>query len=176
MKLPFTHSYRIVGIMKTQTLKLRLAAFMLLTLGLSVSPHAVLASGTSMNDLMALAKNGNTMAQRTLGERFAMGAEGAPKDMSQAVFWWQKAADDGDAMSQFNLGMVYLRGIGAPQDMVRAHMRFSLAVTLSKETASGTQGKRLAENERGAAESRMTAGQIEEAKVLAQEWLAKHMR
>jgi TPR repeat protein len=79
-------------------------------------------------------------------------------------------------LGQFNLGMVYLRGMGAPQDMVRAHMRFSLVVALSKETASGTQGKRLAENERSAAESGMTAGQIEEAKALAQEWLAKHTR
>lgn len=172
--MSFTHSYRIVGIMKTQTLKLLLAALMLLTLGLSASPHTVLASGTSMTDLMALAENGNTMAQRTLGERFAMGVEGAPKDMSQAISWWQKAADNGDALSQFNLGMVYLRGAGAPQDKIQAHMWFSLAAAFSKETASGQQGNKLAETERSAVETKMTQGQIAEARARAQDWLAKH--
>ena len=160
--------------MKIHTLMSRLTASLLIAICLSVQPHSVLASGTSTADLMVLAEGGNSMAQRTLGERFAMGTEGVTKDMNQAIFWWQKAADKGDAVAQYNLGHVYLQGTGALQDLVRSHMWFSLAAASSKETASARQRKKLAERDRKAVEARMTSRQIEEAQALAQEWLEKH--
>ena len=114
------------------------------------------------------------MSQRILGERFAMGTEGVTKDMNQAILWWQKAADKGDAVAQYNLGQVYFQGAGALQDLVQSHMWFSLAAASSKETVSARQHKKLAENNRKAVEANMTSRQIEEAQALAQEWLAKH--
>lgn len=159
--------------MKTRIFKFPLAAFLLAVLGLTALPHHALASGTSTADLMVLAERGSSLAQRTLGERFATGAKDAPKDMGQAIYWWEKAADNGDPLAQFNLGMVYLRGAGTPQDRVRAHMWFSLAAASSKETVSGQQGKMMAESEKKAVEADMTPNQIEESQALAKEWLAQ---
>jgi uncharacterized protein len=31
--------------------------------------------------------------------------------------WYKKAADQGDAPAQFNLGFMYSNGLGVPQDM-----------------------------------------------------------
>ena len=39
-----------------------------------------------------------------------------PQDYEQAVAWWRKAADQGDAGAQFNLGFLYAEGRGVPQD------------------------------------------------------------
>ena len=160
--------------MKTHTLILRLAIPLLIAFCLSVPTHIVLASGTSTADLKVLAEGGNPMSQRILGERLAMGTEGVTKDMSQAIFWWQKAADQGDAVAQYNLGQVYFKGARVQQDLVQAHMWFSLAASSSKETISAQQRKKLAESIRKSAEANMTPKQIEEAQALAQEWLAKH--
>uniref|UniRef100_UPI0039C8D8D2 tetratricopeptide repeat protein n=1 Tax=Psychrobacter sp. UBA3483 TaxID=1947351 RepID=UPI0039C8D8D2 len=40
--------------------------------------------------------------------------EGARKDDYQAAKWYLKAANQGDARSQYNLGMMHLNSIGAP--------------------------------------------------------------
>ena len=160
--------------MKTHTLILRLAASLLTAFCLSVSTHSALASGTSTTDLKVLADGGNSMSQRILGERFAMGTEGVTKDMNQAIFWWQKAADQGDTVAQYNLGQVYFKGAGVQQDLIQAHMWFSLAASSGKGTISAQQRKKLAESNRKSSEANMTHKQIEEAQALTQEWLAKH--
>jgi hypothetical protein len=45
---------------------------------------------------------------------------GVPQDYVQAVKWWRKAADQGDALAQSNLGRIYGDGQGVPQDYVQA--------------------------------------------------------
>ena len=45
----------------------------------------------------------------------------------EAVGWWRKAAEQGYAKAQFNLGIMYGNGRGVPQDYVEAHMWFNLA-------------------------------------------------
>ncbi len=42
--------------------------------------------------------------------------EGVPQDYAAAVGWYRKAAEQGDAESQFNLGLLYRQGQGVPQD------------------------------------------------------------
>lgn len=158
--------------MKNRTSMFSCTLFLLAAL-LGLSGNA-LASGTSTADLRVLAERGSSVAQRTLGERFATGTKGAPKDMGQAIFWWKMAADNGDPMAQFNLGMACLHGAGAPQDRVRAHMWFSLAAASGKMTVSGQHSKKMAENEKKAIETDMVSGQIEESQALARAWLAQH--
>ncbi|MDA1310441.1 MAG: hypothetical protein O2985_12665, partial [Proteobacteria bacterium] len=41
--------------------------------------------------------------------------------------WYRKAAEQGDASAQNNLGIMYRNGKGVPQDNVLAHMWWSLA-------------------------------------------------
>ena len=45
----------------------------------------------------------------------------------EALAEWRAAADDGDGRAMLALGRVHVRGVGAPQNYVEAHMRFDLA-------------------------------------------------
>ena len=42
--------------------------------------------------------------------------QGIPKDEYEAVKWFRKAAEQGDATAQFNLGIMYYNGQGVTQD------------------------------------------------------------
>jgi TPR repeat protein len=52
--------------------------------------------------LFDLAKQGNADAQNNLGAVYANN-KGTLKDAKQAVYWYQKAADQGQAKAQYNL-------------------------------------------------------------------------
>ena len=45
---------------------------------------------------------------------------GVLKDDKQAVKWYQKAADQGFAKAQYNLGVLYANGIGELKDLSKA--------------------------------------------------------
>ena len=42
------------------------------------------------------------------------------QDDAQAVFWFQKAADQGNADAQYSLGVAYAKGLGVEQDYRQA--------------------------------------------------------
>ena len=42
--------------------------------------------------------------------------KGVPQDHSEAVQWFRRAAEQGYAEAQFNLGVSYHKGEGVPQD------------------------------------------------------------
>jgi Sel1 repeat len=73
-------------------------------------------------------------------------------------------ADKGEAGAQFSLGFMYQKGLGVPQDHLRAYMWFDLAA------AQGTKG---AAEWREHIAGRMTPEQIAEAQKLAREWKPK---
>jgi TPR repeat protein len=45
---------------------------------------------------------------------------GVPQDDAEAVKWYRKAAEQGDANAQYNLGQGYGDGQGVPQDHAEA--------------------------------------------------------
>jgi TPR repeat protein len=45
---------------------------------------------------------------------------GVPQDYAEAVRWYRKAADQGYAKAQYNLGNMYWYGRGVPQDSAQA--------------------------------------------------------
>jgi TPR repeat protein len=47
---------------------------------------------------------------------------------SQAVKWWRKAAEQGDARAQYNLGQMHREGQGVPQDYAEAVKWYRKAV------------------------------------------------
>ena len=53
--------------------------------------------------------------------------QGVAQDYAEAVKWYRKAADQGFAPAQFNLGLMYAQGLGVAQDKSFAHMWLSLA-------------------------------------------------
>ena len=123
---------------------------------------------------------------------------------AKAAKWYRMAAEQGDVEAQNSLGQLYYNGDGVPQDLVQAHLWFSL-VMMQKDTDPRAQGDDTAEiNRKFAAgtlteqeavkqwlesrvsmythaestiilvESFMTAEEIAEAQRLAREWLEKH--
>jgi TPR repeat protein len=83
---------------------------------------------------------------------------GVPQDDAQAVEWYRKAADQGNADAQFFLASCYDAGVGVPQDYVLAHIWLNLAASRGVEEA--VRGRDIAAR-------RMTPAQIAEAQKLA---------
>jgi hypothetical protein len=90
--------------------------------------------------------------------------EGVPQNYREALRWYRKAADQGNAIAQYNIGAMYASGHGVPQDYVTAHMWFSL---------SAAQDDGDATKNRDVIAQRMTPAQIAEAQKLAREWTPK---
>ncbi len=84
---------------------------------------------------------------------------------AEALKWYRKAAEQGNADAQNNLGFMYLNGYGVPQDNVQAHMWFNLAAAQGNEVGR--------ENSDFIAE-KMTPADISKAQAMAREWLEKH--
>ena len=51
----------------------------------------------------------------------------SPPNGTEAVRWWQLAAEQGHAVAQFNLGFMYGNGLGVPQDYTEAVQRYRRA-------------------------------------------------
>jgi TPR repeat protein len=49
-----------------------------------------------------------------------MGGFGVPKDREQAVYWFRKAAAQGDIIAQVTLGRCYEHGLGVEKDIKQA--------------------------------------------------------
>jgi TPR repeat protein len=113
------------------------------------------------------------------------------------VKWYRKAADQGDADAQFNLGAGYDNGQGVPQDYAEALKWYRLAADQGVASAqynlavmyangqgvpqdyvraymwfnlAAAQGLQGAEEDRDQVAQQMTAAQIAEAQKLAREW------
>jgi hypothetical protein len=94
-------------------------------------------------------------------------ANGVRQSIEEAMKWYRRAADQGLAIAQFNLGFGYASGQGVPQDDVMAHKWFSL---------SAAQGNQDAARNRDTIEQIMSPEQIAEAQRLAREWKKKPER
>ena len=117
-----------------------------------------------------------------------------------AARWYWKAADQGYASAQLNLGLMYRQGLGLQQDYKVALFLFRKAAEQGQARAqfnlgemyfngegmqvdmvkahkwlklAAASGEADAEAKLKAAEEKMTAKQISEADVLVQDWLAK---
>jgi len=61
----------------------------------------------------------NADEQLELGDKYYYG-RGVPKDLERAVYWYTKAAEQGQIEAQFYLGDSYYNGKGVPRDLERA--------------------------------------------------------
>jgi TPR repeat protein len=66
------------------------------------------------------ANNGDVAAMNAMGDWYRAGQGGLPKDNAQAVDWYRKAAAQGNANAQNNLGVMYQNGWGVDKDLVQA--------------------------------------------------------
>jgi hypothetical protein len=86
---------------------------------------------------------------------------GVVQDDVEAVKWYHKAADQGHARAQNNLGVMYGTGRGVAQNYVSAHLWFNVAASRGYQRAAGA---------RDFTARRMTPDQIAEAQRLARKW------
>ena len=80
----------------------------------------------------------------------------------------RKAADQGDASAQYNLGGMYYSGKGVVQNFVQAHKWCNLAAANLTGAPRESAAKRIDILER-----KMTKAQVAEAQKIAQEWKPK---
>ncbi len=83
------------------------------------------------------------------------------KDYTEEVRLHRLSAEQGNEKGQINLGVMYDKGQGVPQDYVLAHMWFSLA---------STKGIKKAIEKRNSAESKMSPTQITKAQEMVRNW------
>jgi TPR repeat protein len=86
-------------------------------------------------------------------------------DDVEAVKWFRKAAEQGNAEAQLGLGVMYANGRGVPQNEVLAHRWWNLA---------GAQGHTIARKNMELIANYMTKEQIADAQRMAREWQVKH--
>jgi TPR repeat protein len=94
--------------------------------------------------------------------------DGVP-DHAQTLVGYRKAAAQGDAWAQFNLGVDYSEGRNAPQDDVQAYAWFILAAS----GASPDYLREMATGRRDLQATKMTPAQIAEGQRLARKWKSK---
>ena len=123
-----------------------------------------------INDLRALAEQGNAAGQVELGGRYRDGL-GVEVNDAEALKWMRLAADQGEVDGQIQLGLMYSRGTGTHRDFVKAHMWTSLAAAQLSGTSREDAVQTLT-----ALFDVMTSTQITEAQRLASEWAAAHLR
>ena len=85
--------------------------------------------------------------------------------------WFRKAADQGDASAQFNLGVMYANGSGTAPDPVEAHKWLSLAAS----AARGEEQQRYITARDTVAKS-LTPEQSAQAQLRAREWQDRQKR
>src|SRR5262249_23541374 len=98
--------------------------------------HDAAAKGdkAALQQLITRAERGEREAQAVLGFLYVEG-DGVAQDLSQAVRWWRRAADQGDAAVGFNLGFLYFKGELVPKDSAEALRWFGKAAELGDANA-----------------------------------------
>lgn len=136
----------------------------------------------------ALALRGDRRAEGMLATLYWDGF-GTAQDTAQTIHWYTKAADQGDILAMFELGVLYAgpaeTSRGAPLDRVAAYTWFTLAVETAGrfETRIREWGEpnrleipAVAKVERDKLEPRMTRAQIDQARQDVARWLREHAR
>ena len=91
--------------------------------------------------IKADAERGITSAQGALAECYANGiCEGIPQDHPTACQWYEKAAAQGNAEAQFNLGLMYHEGQGVRQDYAKARKWYEKAAAQGDAQAQNNLG------------------------------------
>jgi TPR repeat protein len=83
----------------------------------------------ALNSFYVLAKNGDAKAQYNVGMIYANG-KGVKKDVPQAMEWYEKAAQQGNASAAYNynnLAALYLEGKNIPRNNKKAFELFKKA-------------------------------------------------
>ncbi|KAF9289648.1 hypothetical protein BGZ88_007655 [Linnemannia elongata] len=79
-------------------------------------------------------------AQVALGDMYRKGGEEVPQDFQEAMYWYLKAAEQGDPVGQQRVGVMYELGLGVPQDYSIAMNWFLKAANQGNTSAQSKIG------------------------------------
>ena len=125
---------------------------------------------TASRIFIPLAERGNAPAQTYLGFLFETG-RGVPMNYSEAAMWYRRAAEQGDGRAQYSLGLLYDRGQGVPQDIVEASKWLNLSAAGAPPPVRESRARI-----RDAVTTKMTRGEIAQARLRALEWAPSRER
>ncbi|GLR85434.1 tetratricopeptide repeat protein [Bradyrhizobium iriomotense] len=117
-----------------------------------------------------LAERGNAAAQSHLGYMFETG-RGVPQNYAEAAMWYRRAAEQGDSLAQYSLGLLYDRGLGVPRNIIEASKWLNLSTVAAPPQARDARARI-----RDAVTTKMTRGEIAEARLRALEWAPSRER
>jgi uncharacterized protein len=117
-----------------------------------------------------LAEQGVAAAQSYLGFMFETG-RGVPQNYTEAAMWYRRAAEQGDSLAQYSLGLLYDKGFGVPRDIVEASKWLNLSTAASPRPAREARARI-----RDAVTTKMTRGEIAQARFRALEWAPSRER
>ncbi|MFK4658909.1 TPR repeat protein [Bradyrhizobium japonicum] len=121
--------------------------------------------GTASRIFIPLAERGNARAQTYLGFLFETG-RGVPRNYTEAAMWYRRAAEQGDSRAQYSLGLLYDRGQGVPRDIVESSKWLNLSTAAAPPPAREARARI-----RDAVTTKMTRGEIAQARLRALEWV-----
>ena len=90
-------------------------------------------------DMLRLADEGDALVQLYVAGMYLFGY-GVPRDYSEAVKWFRKAAEQGNVDALNNLGVAYRDGQGVPQDYAEAVKWFLKAAQKGSQIAPASLG------------------------------------
>jgi TPR repeat protein len=111
----------------------------------------------------ANAEAGHGLSQYMVGIMLEQG-QGADADVAAAYDWYMKAAKQGLSDAYYALGDLYSRGVSVSKDALQAYVWFDLA---------DRGGHKLANDMKQSEAARLQPEQLETAKKMASDWLAK---
>ena len=65
---------------------------------------------------------------------------GVPQNYTEAAMWYRRAAEQGDSLAQYSLGLLYDKGQGVPQDIVEANKWLNLSTAAAPRRRPGSAG------------------------------------
>jgi hypothetical protein len=155
------------------------------TITSAASPVTGAEQSSPLHLLAERAKDGDVAAQMSLARAYTIG-DHVPKDPAKAASWYIMAGENGSASAKrrsievtrgmapfqiaeirFNLGKMYMNGIGTKQDYVSAYKWLEL---------SKAAGDIRAEAEESKLQNTMNSEQVQEARKQASDWLQSHSR
>jgi len=119
-------------------------------------------------DLAPIAQRGNPEAQAYMGFLYATG-RGVPQDYTQAAIWYRRAADQGHSGAQYELGLLYDKGQGVPVNVIQAEKWLILATAAAPKAAAEDRTRM-----RDAVGTKMTLGELAQARMEALAWQPRH--
>lgn len=90
----------------------------------------------TLEELRQIALNGDTEAQLDLGYMYLYGVKGVKVDYTQALYFYQLAAEKKSAVALNNLGSLYFNGLGTKVDYKKAMEYFEQAAHLGSNDAA----------------------------------------